>query len=151
GFLLLAGRWYGGPGEAVAPRGLMHDAHLKIGDRLTVTVGATPGSLLLGGEVYGASNLGHSMCVGGCTISPAQPHLAPSQYLVTLTPGSDVGAYVRRVAAAQPDLLDVQRNDPTLTESPIGNALIIVAAVVIVIGAAAIFNPLLLNTRERAP
>ena len=150
GFLLLAGRWYGGPGEAVAPRGLMHDAHLKIGDHFTVTVGTRPVSLLLVGEVYDANNLGHTMFVDWSTISPAKPDLAPSQYLVTLTPGSDVGAYVRRVAAVQPDLLDVQRNDPSLTESPIGNALIIVAAVVIVIAAAAIFNTLLLNTRERA-
>ena len=38
----------------------------------------------------------------------------------------------------------------SLTQSPIGNALLIVAAVVIVTGAAAIFNTLLLNTRERA-
>ena len=150
GFLLLAGRWYGGPGEAVAPRGLMHDAHLKIGDHFTVTVGTRPVSLLLVGEVYDANNLGHTMFVDWSTISPAKPDLAPSQYLINLTPGSDVGAYVRRVAAVQPDLLDVQRNDPSLTESPIGNALIIVAAVVIVIGAAAIFNTLLLNTRERA-
>jgi putative ABC transport system permease protein len=149
GYLLFAGRWYSGPGEAVAPRGLMHDAHLKIGDRFTATVGTRPVSLLLVGEVYDANNLGHTLFVDWSTISPVQPDLAPSQYLITLTPGSDVGAYVRRVAAVQPDLLDVQRNDPTLTQSPTGNALFIVAAVVIVIGGAAIFNTLLLNTRER--
>jgi putative ABC transport system permease protein len=149
GYLLFAGRWYSGQGEAVAPRGLMHDAHLKIGDRFTATVGTTPVSLLLVGEVYDANNLGHTLFVDWSTISPVRPDLAPSQYLITVTPGSDVGAYVHRMAAAQPDLLDVQRNDPTLTQSPIGNALFIVAAVVIVIGGAAIFNTLLLNTRER--
>jgi putative ABC transport system permease protein len=149
GFLLIAGRWFSGAGEAVAPRALMQDAHLKIGDRFTVTVGSTPVSLVLVGEVYDASNLGHTLFLDSSTIVPVAPDAAPSTYFITLTPHADVDAYVRRIAAAQPDLLDVQKNGTILSPQQIDDVLLIVAAVIIVIGIAGIFNTLLLNARER--
>src|SRR5205823_11800622 len=34
GYLLTSGRWFNGPGAVVAPKGLLPDAHPKIGHRL---------------------------------------------------------------------------------------------------------------------
>jgi putative ABC transport system permease protein len=151
GFLLITGRWFHRAGEVVAPRALMHDAHLRVGDRFTVTFGSTPMSLALVGEVYDFTNLGYSLFLDWSTVSRVAPHAAPDTYLINVAPGSDVDAYVRRLAAAQPDLLDVQKSDTGVvgTGLNLDSVLLILAAVVIVIGVAGIFNTLLLNMRER--
>ncbi len=151
GFPLVSGRWFHSAGEVIVPRALMHDAHLKLGDRFTVTVGSTPVSLVLVGAVYDVADLGYSLFLDWSTVSPVEPDTAPSTYLITVTPGSDVDAYARQLAAAQPDLLDVTRNATSAIgpEKAADSVLLILAAVFIVIGVAGIFNTLLLNTRER--
>jgi len=58
GFLLVSGRWFNGAGEAVAPRALLLDAHLKIGDRVIVIIGNKPVSLVLVGDVLDANSGG---------------------------------------------------------------------------------------------
>ena len=151
GLQVIAGRWFSGPGEVLAPAALMHDAHLKLGDRFAITVGNKPVDLTLVGEIYDVANLGYSLFLDISTVSAVMPEAAPSTYYVFLAPGSNVDAYVHRLAAAQPDLLDVQKN-PTSYGSPLGVLNVVLyalSAVIIVIGIAAVFNTLLLNMRER--
>ena len=153
GFLLVGGRWVNGAGEAVAPRSLVQDAHLRIGDSFTGTVHGVDVSLRIVGEVYDFTGGpgGHELMIDSSTIAAAAPDLAPSTYRVSLKPGSNVTAYVRRLAAAQPDLLDVQANGTGNTDflTVIGGVLFAIAAIIALIASAGIFNTLLLNTRER--
>jgi putative ABC transport system permease protein len=153
GYLLTAGRWINGPGEVVAPRGLVQDAHLKIGDTFTGTYRGAALKLRIVGEVYDfiAGPGGHELFLDWSTIAAAAPDLAPSGYLVTLKPGSNVDAYVKRLAAAQPDLLDVQaaNSGNTAFLATIGAVLFAIAGLIALIAVAGIFNTLLLSTRER--
>jgi len=151
GFLLYSGRWFNGPGEALAPRALMQDAHLRLGDRFTVTAAGKPVSLVLVGESLDANNGGHSLFLDLATIQAIEPDAAPDTYLITLRPGSNVDAYANRVAAAEPDLLDVHKAsvDALSVTQTIEDVLLVLAAVMIVIAVAGIFNTLLLNSRER--
>lgn len=150
GYLLTAGRWINGPGEVVAPKALLQDAHLKVGDTFAGAFRGAPLSLRIVGELYDfmAGPGGHELILDWSTISAAAPDLAPSTYLVALKPGSNVSAYVQRLGASQPDLLDVRANS-------VGNSgtfdgiLFAIAAVLALIAVAGIFNTLLLNTRER--
>ena len=82
---------------------------------------------------------------------PNTPNSSPGRYLVTLTPGADVNAYVRRVAAAQPDLIDVRPSNNAIIGPVkiIDSVLLVLAAVLVLIGIGGVFNTLLLNTRER--
>jgi putative ABC transport system permease protein len=153
GYLVTAGRWINGPGEVVAPAGLLHDAHLKVGDTFTGTFHGVALKLRVVGVLYDlvSGPGGHELVLDWSTITPAAPDLSPSSYLVTLKPGSNVDAYVKRVAAAQPDLLDVQANGTgdTAFLASIAGVLFAIAAVIALIAVAGIFNTLLLNTRER--
>jgi putative ABC transport system permease protein len=153
GYLLTGGRWINGPGEVVAPSGLLQDSHLKIGDTFTGTFHGAPLNLRIVGEVYDfvGGPGGHELILDWSTITAVVPDLAPSTYQVTLKPGSNVDAYVRRLAAAQPELLDVQANHTGATQglSMIDGVLLAIAAVIALIAVAGIFNTLLLNTRER--
>src|SRR5438093_1597749 len=151
GYMVVAGRWYSAPGEVVAPAALMHDAHLQIGDSFTGTANGQPLQLRLVGETYDINNLGHSLFMDIATMASVTPAVEPFLYDVTLAPGSDVSAYVRRVAAVEPDLLDVRASD-TSTIAPvkiIDLVLLILAGVLALIGVGGVFNTVLLNTRER--
>jgi len=153
GYIVYAGRWFSGPGEVVAPRGFVQDAHLNIGDTFTGTVHGTAVKLKIVGEVYtfSAGPGGHELILDWSTLESTIPNLTPSVYMVTLKPGSNVGAYVKRIAAAQPDLLDVNAatTGNTAFLTVIADVLLGIAAMIALIAVAGVFNTILLNTRER--
>ena len=153
GYLLSPGRWFTGPGEVVANRGFAQDAHLNLGDTFTGTVQGRALKLRIVGEVFDftAGPGGHILMLDWSTITAAVPDLTPSVYQVTLKPGSNLDAYVKRLAAAQPDLLDVQANSTGNTAflSVIAGVLFGIAAIVALIAIAGVFNTMLLSTRER--
>jgi len=151
GYMLVAGRWFSGPGEVLAPKALLQDAHLWIGDHFTASVHGSAVPLVVVGEIYDIDNLGLSLFMDWGTLSPVEADVTPDAYLITLAPGASVDAYVRHVAAAQPDLLDVQPNNTSIIGPVkiIDTVLLILAIVIALIGVAGIFNTLLLNTRER--
>ena len=151
GYMVTAGRWFNGPGEVLAPKGLLRDAHLKIGDSFTGTLYGETLQLRVVGEVYDINNLGHSLFMDYATLPSRIPNSIPGRYLVTLTSGADVNAYVQRVAASQPDLIDVQPSNTGIIGPVkiIDSVLLVIAAVLVLIGIGGVFNTLLLNTRER--
>jgi putative ABC transport system permease protein len=151
GYMIIAGRWFTGPGEVLAPKGLLQDAHLKIGDTFTGNLYGNAIQLRVVGEVYDISNLGHRLFMDYSTLPPNTPNSSPSLYYVTLTPGTDVNAYVRRVAGVQPDLTDVRPSNNAIIGPVkiIDTVLLVLAAVLMLIGIGGVFNTLLLNTRER--
>ena len=151
GYMVIAGRWFTAPGEVLAPKGLLQEAHLKIGDQVTGSVNGEPLQLRVVGEVYDISNLGRSLFMDLATMAAVRPVIDPFTYYVTLKQGTDVNAYVGRVAAAQPDLIDVHASDTSIIAPVkiIDSVLIVLAAVLALIGVGGVFNTLLLNTRER--
>lgn len=151
GFMVIAGRWFQAPGEVLAPKGLLQDAHLKIGDSFTGSVYGHALQLRVVGEIYDISNLGHELFMDYSTLPLNIPNSTPGSYRVTLRPGADVNAYVRRVAATQPDLIDVRASDTSIIGPVkiIDSVLLAIAAVLVLIGIGGVFNTLLLNTRER--
>jgi len=151
GYMVVAGRWFSGPGEVLAPKALLQDAHLKIGDHFNASVRGSAVPLVVVGEIYDINNLGHSLFMDWATLSAVEPDVTPDGYLITLSPGASVNAYVQHVSAAQLDLLDVQPNNTSIVAPVkiIDTVLLILAIVIALIGVGGIFNTLLLNTRER--
>jgi putative ABC transport system permease protein len=151
GYMVVAGRWFSAPGEVLAPKGFLQDAHLKIGDSFTGNINGQPVQLRVVGEVYDISNLGHSLFTDVATVASVRPAVEPFSYYVTLAPGTDVNAYVHHVGALQPDLMDVRPSDNSIIAPVkiIDSVLLIIAAVLALIGIGGVFNTLLLNTRER--
>ena len=149
--MVVAGRWFNAPGEVLAPRGFLQDAHLKIGDSFTGSVNGQALPLRVVGEVYDISNLGHSLFMDLATLAAVKPAVDPFSYYVTLAPGTDVSAYVQQVGAMQPDLMDVRASDTSIIApiKIIDSVLLVIAAVLALIGIGGVFNMLLLNTRER--
>ena len=151
GYMLVSGRWFSGPGEVLAEKALLRDANLKVGDTFTATANGKPVQLHVVGEVFDVSNLGHELFMDWSTLAEVSPESSPEVYYVTLTPGANVAAYIRRVAAAEPDFIDVRPNDTGLIGPVkiIDSVLVILAIVIALIAVGGVFNTLLLNTRER--
>jgi putative ABC transport system permease protein len=149
--MVIAGRWFSGPGEVLAPKGLLQDAHLKVGDSFMGSLFGHAVQLRVVGEIYDISNLGHMLFTDYATLPSGTPNSSPGRYWVTLRPGSDVNAYVQRVAAAQPDLIDVRPSNNSIIGPVkiIDSVLLIITGVLVLIGIGGVFNTLLLNTRER--
>jgi len=151
GYMLVSGRWFSGPGEVLAEKALLRDANLKVGDSFTATVNGKPLQLRVVGEVFDVSNLGHELFMDWTTLAEVSPDSSPDVYYVTLTAGANVSDYIRRVAAAEPDFIDVRPNDTGLIGPVkiIDSVLVILAIVIALIAVGGVFNTLLLNTRER--
>jgi len=151
GYMVVAGRWFTAPGEVLAPKGFLQDAHLKVGDSFTGTINGQALQLRVVGEVYDINNLGHSLFMDLATVASVKPAVDPFSYYVTLAPGTDVNGYVRAVGAMQPDLINVRASDTSIIAPVkiIDSVLLVIAAVLALIGIGGVFNTLLLNTRER--
>jgi putative ABC transport system permease protein len=149
--MLIAGRWFSAPGEVLAPKGFLQDAHLKVGDSFTGLANGQPLQLRVVGETYDINNLGHSLFMDLATMASIKPAVEPFSYDITLAPGSDVNAYVKRVSAVQADLIDVKPADNSIIAPVkiVDTVLLVIAAVLALIAIGGIFNTLLLNTRER--
>jgi putative ABC transport system permease protein len=149
--MLIAGRWFSGPGEVLAEKALLRDANLKIGDTFSATADGKPLQLRVVGEVFDVSNLGHELFMDWSTLAEVSPDSSPDVYYVTLSTGANVSDYVRRVAAVEPDFMDVQPNNTGLIGPVkiIDSVLVILAIVIGLIAVGGVFNTLLLNTRER--
>jgi putative ABC transport system permease protein len=145
------GRWYQAPGEAVAPAAFLKDAHLKVGDYFFGTLNGRHMRFHLVGTVFDTSENGRILHMDFGTLAAAMPHELPSDYLVRLRPGSDVQAYAIRVNRTARDYLTVgtNQNNSSSVISTINSVVVILALVLAAIAIAAVFNTVLLNTRER--
>src|SRR5260370_36987610 len=62
GLLVIAGRWFAAPGEVLAPRALMQDAHLKIRDSFTGTFDGQPRQLRAVEQRYASDTTRTHLC-----------------------------------------------------------------------------------------
>src|SRR5207247_10547545 len=81
GYLLVAGRWFSGPGEVVAPKALIQDAQVTLGDHFSASLHGSTVRLVLVGEVYEINSLGHSLFMDWAKLSTVAPDLTPDAYL----------------------------------------------------------------------
>jgi putative ABC transport system permease protein len=147
------GRWFANPGEAVVGALTARDAHLRLGDRITVMLEGKPLTLQVVGVLDDFSLSGRGFRVGWDTLSAAQPDISPNDYLVKLRAGSDARAFARSIGASRPDSLNVSATDMSQIDFYTGliNGMVGgLTMVLVLVAAAGVFNATLLSTRERS-
>lgn len=153
GYGARTGRWFAAPGEAVVGGLTARDAHLRLGDRITVMLEGKPLTLQVVGVFDDFSLNGRGFRVGWETLAAAQPDISPNDYLVKLRAGSDAKAFATRIAASRPDSLNATATDVSLIDTYTGliNGMIgVLTMVLVLVAAAGVFNATLLSTRERS-
>lgn len=149
---LVAGRWFQAPGEVVAPRATIDEAHLRIGDYFTGTVDGKGVRLRLVGEIVYFVNLGHALFFDWTTFQGMITAPQPQSYIVTLRPGTDAPAVAAAIQRLEPDGLNVsvvQATEPPSTVNLVYALTVGVALLMATVAAAGVFVSMLLNAQER--
>ena len=99
GFGIIAGHWYGAPGEVDVNTSFLTQSGLAVGDTATVTIGAHPVTVRIAGEVFQPSH--EARLFGSAQTLPGVATTANLQeYYVGLRPGTSAAAYTQAVNAA---------------------------------------------------
>jgi putative ABC transport system permease protein len=147
----LQGRWYAGPGEAVAPAAFLREAHLHVGDFFNGSINGRRMRFHLVGTLFDTSEFGRILHMDFSTLAAAIPGEKPSDYIVRLRPGTDAQSYAIQVNRTSRDFLDVATHDSSASSvlGTVDDVVVVLALVLALIAVAAVFNTVLLNTRER--
>jgi putative ABC transport system permease protein len=151
GYHALTGRWFSAPGEAVAGGSFIDEAHLRLGDRFTISMAGRSTSLRLVGSDFDLTSRGRVLRLPWSSYLQVVPASAPFHYAIQLRPGTDPVAYARHVQQAMPASSDVIINNPggSSVIDLLTGVVAVLALVLALIAVAGVFNTMLLNTRER--
>ncbi|MEV7005920.1 FtsX-like permease family protein [Streptosporangium sp. NPDC051022] len=149
-FPVVEGRMFAGPGEAVAGQGLLSLLHVKIGDRVRVTVGGTPLILRIVGRVVEPEQDGEVLSAGMDSL-PARDAVPSEFYSLVLKPGTDPAAVRERLLAASAGGLEVERAvNPADRLKVIRVIIVALVAVLALIGLANLLTASALSLRDHA-
>jgi putative ABC transport system permease protein len=98
GFGIIAGHWYGAPGEVDVNTAFLTQSGLAVGDTATVSIGTNPVTVRIAGEVFQPSK--EARLYGSTQTLPGVATTANLQeYYVGLRPGTSAAAYTQAVNA----------------------------------------------------
>ncbi|HKW72938.1 MAG TPA: FtsX-like permease family protein [Candidatus Dormibacteraeota bacterium] len=149
GYVLIRGRWFGAPGEAVAPTAFFIRTGHHVGDTIAGSFYGQPVTLRLVGEIF--DQQGDDVLLRTSFDSlPGQ--LTVWNYEVQLRPGTDVVAYARSIEAPGNGISTrLNRENGVDTAFLLINSVLAGLALVLgLIAVSGVFNTVVLNTREKA-
>ena len=150
GYALIAGHWYSGVGQADVNTAFLADTGAKVGDSYTVTSGGRYLTIQIAGEIFDPGGGRPEIIASQSTLAALDPGLAPDQYDVALTPGTDAQAYAAAVGAKLGRYYQVSINGDSSSQFFVIIGMI--ATLTLLLAAVAglgVLNTVVLQTRER--
>ncbi|MDQ6746638.1 MAG: ABC transporter permease, partial [Candidatus Dormibacteraeota bacterium] len=153
GYQLIAGRWFAGPGEVVAPTLLLRQAHLQVGDSFSAQIHGHALPLRVVGEILDQT-AGDLLLRGDwATLAGVDPGAEAARYEIALQTGVGPEQYARRIQGQDPTgglyvgpQPQAGQSVPFLLISAVIAGLALVLAAIAVAG---VFNTVVLDTREQ--
>ncbi|MFI1379243.1 ABC transporter permease [Embleya sp. NPDC020886] len=146
---MIAGRWLGGPGEAVVPTRFLDRTGTGIGDTVRVTLGGDTRTLRIVGEVFDTSDDGMRVHAGLVDFAAARPDV----FLVEPKPGVSTAGYAEQLGSVlRPLGGEVLINSPSRADGLllILDAMAVLLTLMLVsVAALGVLNSVVLDTRER--
>ena len=153
GYVLISGRWFSAPGEAVAPTALLTAAGLHVGDRVRVSEGGRSTMVRLVGEIFDQQGDNLLLRTGWSTVAAVDPGAQPRTYEIAVS-GVDARQYAERLDAATTGYpVGVEVNGSRGYDLPfllITSAVAGLAVVLTLCALAGVFNTVVLTVREKA-
>ena len=149
GYVIINGRWFDAPGEAVAPTAFFTRTGKHVGESITADFYRTPVQLKLVGEIFDQQGDDILLRTG---FDSVPGNLVAWNYDVQLKPGTDALAYASAIENGSSGL-SAQLNRETGVDRAfllINSVLLGLAIVLASIAASGVFNTVVLNTREKA-
>jgi putative ABC transport system permease protein len=149
GYQLISGRWYHGPGEAVAGSRMLRLTGTKVGDHITISTERGQRRIHIVGEVFSTGEA--TILIDTAGLAGLVERAAPNRFEVALTGGTDPHAYVQALSAAVGSMAVLPQvtgegSDVIRVMLGLISTLSLLLAGVAALG---VFNTVMLNTRER--
>jgi putative ABC transport system permease protein len=150
GYALISGHWYSGADQADVNTAFLANTGAKVGDSYTLTSGSRHLTIQIAGEIFDPSGGRPDIIASQSTLAALDPGLAPDQYDVALTPGTNAQAYADAVGAKLGQNYSVSTNGGSDTQfyAIIGLVATLTLLLVAVAGLG-VLNTVVLQTRER--
>ncbi|MFF3111298.1 FtsX-like permease family protein [Kitasatospora sp. NPDC057904] len=152
GYRMVSGRWYRGPGEAVAPATFLTEANVRLGDRVTFTDHGRPVTVTVVGEVFDPHVQTNELLTDARSF-PSGTAPRPDAWFVTLTKGTDRAAYAAALGTAlAPVHMSAEVGAPHGSSGSIAALDSLTATLtllLVVVAGLGVFNTVVLEIRER--
>ena len=151
GYGLIAGHWYGAPGEVDVNTSFLTQGGLAVGDTVTVNTGAAQVSARIAGEVFDPSGDQPEIFGSAQTLPGVATAQNLQEYYVGLRPGTSASAYIQAVNVALGTRSPWQAAPPEGGKFyQIASSLVGLLALMVAIAAGlGVLNTVLMSTRER--
>jgi putative ABC transport system permease protein len=150
GFALISGRWFSGPGEAVAPTRLLVQAHLSVGQTIPITFAGARTRIKIVGEILDQDYDNLLLRGSWSSLKAIDLTIKPQTYEVQLRSGSSAGEYATRMTLAGLSAEPAARSGNYTGFNLIIGVVAGLALVLVFIALAGVFNTVILSTRERS-
>ena len=152
GYALINGRWFDGPGEAVAPTALFTTTGLHLGNTVRISVSGRVSTVRLVGEIFDEQDDNLLLRTDWSTLASVAPQTEPQTYDIAVS--GDAGRYAQQLyMATSGHPVDVEINGARGLDTPfllITTAVAGLALVLTLCALAGVFNTVVLNVREKA-
>jgi putative ABC transport system permease protein len=154
GYALIRGRWFNGPGEAVAPTNVFRTAGLHVGDTLTLDSDGRRVSVVLVGEIFDTARESRDdLVIRGAwsDLATLEPAAQPTQWEMRPRDGVDARGYAETIRSAVPGIAVSFEGETTISASfaLFLSVVGLLGIVLTVISLGGVFNTVLLETRQR--
>ena len=150
GYALISGHWYTGGDQADVNTGFLTDTGTKVGDSYTLTSGSRHLTIQIAGEIFDPGGGRPEIIASQSTLAALDPGLAPDQYDVALTPGTNAQAYANAVGAKLGQNYNVSANVSSSQQFYVIIGLIATLTLLLVaVAGLGVLNTVVLQTRER--
>ncbi|MFD9036144.1 ABC transporter permease [Streptomyces sp. NPDC059567] len=100
GATMVSGRWFSGPGEAVAAARLLQAVGVRVGETLAVSDRGRTVRLRIVGEVFDLGDKGMALRTHASSVAALGTRFMPADFSVELTAGTDPARYAEELNAA---------------------------------------------------
>jgi putative ABC transport system permease protein len=150
GYALISGHWYAGGNQADVNTAFLTDTNAKVGDSYTLTSGSSHITVQIAGEIFDPSGGQAEIIASQSTVAALDPGLAPDQYDVALTPGTNAQAYADALGAKLGQPYQAQANGSSSSQFFVIIGLVATLTLLLVaVAGLGVLNTVVLQTRER--
>jgi putative ABC transport system permease protein len=150
GYTLITGHWYAGGGQADVNTAFLTATNTKVGDSYTLTSGSRHITIQIAGETFDPSGGRAEIIASQSTLAALDPGLAPDQYDVALTPGTNAQAYADALGARLGQPYQAQANGSNSSQFFVIIGLVATLTLLLVaVAGLGVLNTVVLQTRER--
>ena len=150
GYALISGHWYSGAGQADVNTAFLTDTGARVGDSYTVTSGRSHVTIQIAGEIFDPGGGRPEIIASQATLAALDPGLAPDQYDVALTPGTNAQAYADTLGAKLGQFYQVSTNGSSSSQFFVIIGLVATLTLLLVaVAGLGVLNTVVLQTRER--